>query len=952
MEGIMAESERTLELVERARRGDGAAFEALASRSHPRLEAFKEDQVEIGIEVQVDRQRPGGPICVGQIDGFSHSALAIAVEKRVRSADEVRVAIGIGSGGQGDLVKWKTVCSNHLSTMPTPPRILGDFELLHELGRGGMGVVYRARQISLNRPVALKVLSGGLGLTPRAVQRFRREAEAAGRLHHTNIVPIYATGEADGIHYYAMELVAGPSLDQAIAQMRTVASAADPGQETASVDPRPAAPLDDPQPAAGPGGKAVASSATTGGRAPGESTTSLGTSGEYFDSIARRLAEVAEALDYAHKNGVIHRDIKPSNLLLSPDGRVSINDFGLARMLEEPGMTVTGEFMGSPGYMSPEQITAGRAPLDHRTDIYSLGATLYEALTLEPPFRGERRDQVIAQVVHKEPRAPRKLNKKVPLDLETICLKAMDKDPDLRYQSGAAMAEDLRRFVNRFAIAARPLGPVQRVVKWAKRHPALAAALAVALLAGLAAVGFAIEATRAQEHARDQARRSAIERATLIARSGDLDATEKAIGEAELLDASPGQLRFLRGEVAFFRGDYEQAVQHLEQSARLQSRSVSTLALLAQAYLNAGQVQKYLDTMGSLEHLTPATAEDRLLLGAAQVFLSPVEGLPMLDEAIRQQDSPLARLFRASARADYAMDTGDPAFADLALQDTALADSMMPHNPAVCGISVWNHLVAGVLWDGKDDRKRDEAFAHAAWDAEAALQFPGSPAAIGARLCFLRYQRKPELYEYARRAYEEAGDPVAAWYYPLALWEQGKFAAAAEVLERIRRKIPLIYPSAFVLAELPDGPKRAMAFYRDLMADSSFRSWTGILIEIPLVLGKKAQAVADAREKLKDRSLFLQLNRTFLVDQLRFQADEIGAEELIRSAGKSRRNQVVAHFCIGCMRLAEGRRDEAKDCFQRAVATGCFYFAEFDWGLAFLQRLEKDPGWPRSIQGE
>ena len=147
------------------------------------------------------------------------------------------------------------------------------------------------------------------------------------------------------------------------------------------------------------------------------------------------VAEVADALDYAHNEGVIHRDIKPSNLLLAPDGRLSVNDFGLARLLEQPGMTMTGEFVGTPLYMSPEQITAGRAPLDRRTDIYSLGATLYELLTLQPPFAAERRDQVIAQIMHKEPRPPRKVNRRVPVDLETICLKALEKDPDRRYQT-------------------------------------------------------------------------------------------------------------------------------------------------------------------------------------------------------------------------------------------------------------------------------------------------------------------------------------------------------------------------------------------------------------------------------------------------------------------------------------------------------------------------------------
>src|SRR5262249_12811524 len=163
---------------------------------------------------------------------------------------------------------------------------------------------------------------------------------------------------------------------------------------------------------------------------------------------------------HAHQEGVVHRDMKPSNLLLSSAGRLSVNDFGVARMLEQPGMTMTGEFVGTPAYMSPEQITAGRTPLDHRTDIYSLGATLYDLLTQQPPFTGERRDQVLAQILHKEPKAPRKVNPKVPVDLETICLKAMEKDPDQRYRTAGALADDLRRYVNRFAIEARRAGPV------------------------------------------------------------------------------------------------------------------------------------------------------------------------------------------------------------------------------------------------------------------------------------------------------------------------------------------------------------------------------------------------------------------------------------------------------------------------------------------------------------
>jgi serine/threonine protein kinase/cephalosporin-C deacetylase-like acetyl esterase len=341
---------------------------------------------------------------------------------------------------------------------------LGDFEIVREIGRGGMGVVYEARQVSLNRKVALKVLAGSLGLTAKSVQRFHLEAEAAARLHHTNIVPVYATGEQNGTYFYAMELIDGPSLDLVIQRMAEEHRPSPPVEATTLAVP------DGP----GPGlGQTVLYRPTAGDpcRQPaGTSEPNLRSGTSYFETVARLIAGVADALAYAHEQGVIHRDIKPSNLLLSPDGRLSINDFGLARLLEQPGMTLTGEFVGSPRYMSPEQIAVGRIPLDHRTDIYSLGATLYELLTLQPAFSGERRDQLLAQILQKEPSRPRKLDKRIPVDLETICLKALEKDPDRRYQTAGALAEDLRRYLGRFAIAARRPGPVTRLAKFVRRH--------------------------------------------------------------------------------------------------------------------------------------------------------------------------------------------------------------------------------------------------------------------------------------------------------------------------------------------------------------------------------------------------------------------------------------------------------------------------------------------------
>jgi serine/threonine protein kinase len=329
-------------------------------------------------------------------------------------------------------------------------RRLGDFEIVRELGRGGMGVVYEAIQVSLNRRVALKVLGPGLGLTPRAVDRFRREAEAAARLHHTNIVPVYATGEENNIYFYAMELIDGPSLDTVIHQLRNgqdIETRTDLGNELGRTGP-------------------FVPMATT--PTPWGDSSGMGSSADRFDRVAAMIAAVAEALHHAHQNGVTHRDIKPSNLLLSADGQLSVTDFGLARMLEQPGMTITGEFIGTPAYMSPEQITAGRIPVDHRTDIYSLGATLYELLTLRRPFVAEGRDRLLAMVIQKEPLAPRSMNAKIPKDLETICLKCLEKDPDRRYQSAKDLADDLRRYCNRFAILAKRTGPMGRAKKWVK----------------------------------------------------------------------------------------------------------------------------------------------------------------------------------------------------------------------------------------------------------------------------------------------------------------------------------------------------------------------------------------------------------------------------------------------------------------------------------------------------
>ncbi len=337
----------------------------------------------------------------------------------------------------------------------------GDFLIRRKIGQGGMGTVYEAWQNSLRRIVAIKILSNSAGLTENAIARFQLEAQAAAKLHHTNIVPIFAQGEHEGLYYYAMELVPGFSLNELIASLR--GESPKPLDLTAtrvvSTD--------------GTGGGSLdGSAASSGGGDSGSSLSSVLSQASQmrFDRVAEMIASAADGLEYAHAHGVIHRDIKPHNFLCGEDGRLRIADFGLARVLEQPGMTVTGEFVGSPLYMSPEQITGSSADVGPHTDIYSLGATLYEWLVLRPPFPGETREQVISRIVQEEPAPPRSVNPKIPVDLETICLKALQKSPNRRYAAAADMAADLRRFVARQAINAKREGVFGKLGKFVGRN--------------------------------------------------------------------------------------------------------------------------------------------------------------------------------------------------------------------------------------------------------------------------------------------------------------------------------------------------------------------------------------------------------------------------------------------------------------------------------------------------
>jgi tetratricopeptide (TPR) repeat protein len=444
-----------------------------------------------------------------------------------------------------------------------PSGILGDFRILREVGRGGMGVVYQAEQISLGRQVALKVLPFAAAMDPRHLQRFRNEAQAAAHLHHTNIVPVFGVGYERGVHYYAMQFIDGLPLSAWITQQRRATAAQQPTQ----------AYVPDLGEAPGSASETSTRACVTTAVAPQDKA--------FFRQVAEWGIQAAEALEHAHQLGVVHRDIKPANLLVDIRSNLWITDFGLAQ-LASPGdnavgnLTMTGDLIGTLRYMSPEQALAKRVVVDHRTDVYSLGATLYELLTLEPVFGGRDRQEVLRQIAFEEPRPPRRLNRWAPAELETIVLKALEKNPADRFATTQELADDLGRYLRDEPIRARRSTLLQRARKWSRRHKTVVRAAAVCFLTTVtllaASIGW-VAGDRAERRARAADDLNiALREAGGLLKEGDWPKAKASIERAKGLLAGAGADDALQQRLKQVQADLEM-VEMLE-SARLEQTSV------------------------------------------------------------------------------------------------------------------------------------------------------------------------------------------------------------------------------------------------------------------------------------------------------------------------------------------------------------------------------------------
>jgi serine/threonine protein kinase/WD40 repeat protein len=524
------------------------------STSHPQSQSQSQSGLVLELaEEFLDRYRKG-----------QRPPLREYIERHPELAGEIREVFPAMAMMENIALADESLEGDATGDLPTrrPPLLeqLGDYRIVREVGRGGMGVVYEAEQVSLGRHVALKVLPPQMLKDAKTRRRFEREARAAAKLHHTNIVPVFGVGEQGETPYYVMQFIQGQGLDAVLEELKRLRAGADGAPAAAEISTvgRDATAADvarslltgrfEAQAETAAEGPEAVPTGSDSGHASSLSSSSLTLPGDqargkarrrsYWQGVAGIGVQVADALAYAHAQGIVHRDIKPSNLLLDNRGIVWVTDFGLAKTDDQQNLTHTGDILGTLRYMPPE---AFGGKVDSRGDVYALGLTLYEMLAFRPAFDEKERGRLVKQVTGEAPPPLRRLNSEVPRDLETIVQKAIEREPSHRYASASELADDLRRFVDDLPIRARRASVAERLARWGRRNPALAALSgAVALLALVVICGlwYGKESARRALKVQTALRSEADERARQAAA-----AEARARAEAGRADAQAGQAR-------------------------------------------------------------------------------------------------------------------------------------------------------------------------------------------------------------------------------------------------------------------------------------------------------------------------------------------------------------------------------------------------------------------------
>lgn len=828
---------------------------------------------------------------------------------------------------------------------------IADFEIVREIGRGGMGVVYHAHQISLGRDVALKVLPNTGRFGAEAIARFRVEARAAARLHHTNIVSIYAEGQHEGLHYYAMELIQGVSLDHVIRECpnwitdRTLPLDFFDNALTCDFSTDNGSPLDE------------------------KSQRTL----RDYQQIAAMMADVADALACAHNQGVIHRDIKPHNLLVDVDRKPHIVDFGLAQLADSPGMTHDGDLMGTLSYLSPEQVEARRGTVDHRTDIYSVGVTLYEIITGRKPFRGETRAQTIHAILNENPTPPHRIASHIPADLETICLRAMNKHPEERFASADELARDLCLFVDGRVIASRRPGPTERMIKWTRRHKLLSTLIvqSVVFVAVCGALIWAASTTKSNR--RNELLQTAYERLAFVDYKR-LDGLDAMLDEADELGGPDAESWTVRALANIGASNAETAIEQLQNALVDQPDELRVLYLLSWAQWKSGDRATSTQTFKQAEKIGPPTLPDEWFFrGLAIHYADPDVAVESYRNAsiLRARDQG----FYAQAVLHLARARNQQMYAQRKLEHFGEAQSTLENLIEHQAYGAYPyyllsiaHRLAAEIYSGSQGTRDDSVVAHhyseaLKWAREGQIVEPDNDRPVTAMAeCLESMGRFDEAIDARTRAFNIATKQIAKWEslhyrWRLFYW-QGDYSAALEDLKACTNYDPTnrfyehVYP---LLVKADAGDTEGALVHARSLADSNADDsmsiiWSAASLRL---LGKLSEAddlLAKSRvqilESIRDSDDVAQQWPSALYSFLIGESSLGDLEALADTHPKPWKLLGEAYFHGGIMALAHGDRKSALSLLSRAIRSHDSEQRYTFHAKIIVQRLRDDESWP------